>query len=173
MKTILTILFFVPLICWGQSNEFNDYLSKFRAIEIPLEINQANFHEQFPGSVWNKPVSIDEKYVKDFIFDEDSTVSRFITPDYGYGYGMKWETCKYHIVIVMIQRNQGDNIFNFDRLDLMLILYDRDGVRLDRKIISRNNEVWFSNISVKTCCHIDIQQIMMNIKSSELIDINK
>jgi hypothetical protein len=173
MKKILWILLFVSTTCCGQNKDFEDYISKFKEVTVPFEINQTNFQEQFPGSVWNNPYNIDEKYVRKFIYCNDSSAYRFITSDYGYGYGIKWKTDNYHIVIIRMQRDQGDNAFNFDRLDLMLVIYDKLGRYIDRKIISHDSEVWFSHVYVNTQESIFVRQAMMNIKSTSLIDINQ
>ncbi|MDR1631801.1 MAG: hypothetical protein LBR97_02795 [Dysgonamonadaceae bacterium] len=174
MKKILWILLFVSTTCCGQNKDFDDYISKFKEVTVPFEINQANFQEQFPGNVWNDPYMIDEKYVRKFVYCNDpAPAHRFMMADYGYGYGIKWETEDYHIVILRMQRDQGDDPFNFDRLDLMLVVYDKLGRYIDRKIISHDNEMWFSHVRVNTQESIFVRQAMMNLKSTELIDINK
>jgi len=173
MKKILWILLFVSTMCCGQNKGFKDYISKFKEETVPFEINQSNSQEQFPGSVWNNPYSIDEKYVREFIYPNDSTAFRFITSDFGYGYGIRWETDKYYIAILRMQRDQGDDAFNFDRLDLMLVVYDKCGKYIDRKIISHDNEVWFSHVLVNAKDSVFVRQAMMNIKSTSLIDITK
>ncbi|MFR0836367.1 MAG: hypothetical protein ACLSC9_04280 [Barnesiella sp.] len=173
MRKLIWILFFVAATCCGQNKDFNDYISNFQRVSIPLKINSDNFLELFPGSVWNKQYNINEKYIKDFICCDDSiNAYKFVMSDYGYGYGIRWETDNFYIVILRMQRDKGDDAFNFDRLDLILVVYNKFGKYIDRKIISKNNEVWFSNIFVKEKESIYVQQAMMNIRSTSLIDIN-
>lgn len=170
MKKILWMLLFVSVMCHGQNRDFDDYISKFKNVSVPFDINQKNLKELFPGSVWNPPFSIDEESVKKYIYKDDPSAFRFLASDYGYGYGVKWEIDGYYIVILRMQRDQGDDAFNFDRLDLMLVVYDKSGSYIDRKIISKDSEVWFSAICVKEKRDIFVRQAMMNIKSTSLID---
>lgn len=172
MKKMLWILLFVSTMCHGQNRDFDDYISKFKTVTVPFVINQKNFIELFPGSIWNPPFSIDEESVKKYIYKDDSSGYRFLASDYGFGYGVKWETDDFHIVILRMKRDHGDNPFNFDRLDLMLVVYDKLGKYIDRKFISKDSESWFSVVCVKEKRDILVQQAMLNLNATSLIDIN-
>ena len=56
--------------------------------------------ELFPSDISDGASRIPDEYMKKFVYEDEASAFQYISINSHYGYGLKWETDKFYVVIL-------------------------------------------------------------------------
>ncbi len=154
---LLVLIPFFALSCKAQSQDFMEYLSNFRDIELPFQMIDGNtkgaiFHPDGRGN------EIDNDLVKKFVYN-DSANEFVLSYEYIFYYGVKYKLNDKYVVLLKKYRDLGIPPYDFDLSEKILVVYSPTGKLLSSQAISKDSERWLSYVHFLTKDKITVQQI--------------
>lgn len=147
MRIILVLLIkmFFVLSLLSQDRNFDVYIKCFHEAKLPFSINEQNWQEIFYNTTAYEGIS--PSLVENFICEmKDSGLndpSRF-----RYDYGLKYTLDSLMITYVYKIKYEGLDVYDFDLVEYLLIIYDLQGNILSTTCIAKNNDAWLGNVFV-------------------------
>ena len=152
----MPIVFSFLLLCCSSNNksdkDFEKYLSNFKDIELPF----SNFGKNRKNIIFNATYenAIKKDYFEKYINDSDNLVT---SPNYNYG--VKYYKGNLIVVIVHKFYDSQQDLYKFDLLEELLIVYNQEGAILSKEVISKTSSMWENQTIFEDDYTIQVRQI--------------
>lgn len=157
-----SILYWNILFCFGQDDQFKNYIDGFGKSNLPILLNSNQtfnsiFNQRYDSIFKETYKEIPLSYVNKYICNEG-----FCKADPGYfryDYGVSLSLFPDVItVIVRKQQYEGNDEYEFDLAEILVLNYTQDGMTISKRAITRDNDRWKSRVEILTD-KIFVQQI--------------
>ncbi len=139
--------------CKSQGYDFNSYLNNFGQGEIPIYVNDNQaFSELFCQAFDTLSQTKTPRPIPEYLVAKYICIKQFCDPDGGYfryDYGIKVDfDSGFRSVLISKLQFEGDNEWDFDLRELLLINYNSIGDICSRQYLTKDNDRWKSQLTI-------------------------
>lgn len=143
--SVMFTMWFYSCSCQQAKTHFKQYLHEFGHGNLPILLQDTKSYNEVFNQVYDEDFGWTFKSIPQNFVDSFVCFGGYCNSEpgyYRYDYGVKFNTYSNNAVVLRKIQYEGETEYDFDLVEIILVIYSENGKIIDRLILGKGNDRW-------------------------------